>query len=216
MMGKRGIGYLLAALATAIVACMLFGCTRSPVPSPEVETIDVDTDASDQMFDEDVSGYELYVFQIDNTTCTTDYFYTVDANGESLKDGGFYKLVVDATLLNGGIAGYVDYPEIHYVESCEKVSPLEIGLPSIEEGSYGLHLIGDYADGDVLLDLYSYKGVWKNGKWVYRYDGEIKLDDDTQAIIREGVTESEVQSGIEDGVLSCEDYFVLPSENTAD
>ena len=210
MMSRGHVGYLAAALAIAVLSCSLFGCACSLLPSHENTVVEIDTGTSDQMYEDEVTGLELYVFQIDGAVLTTDYFYDINVGGEPLRDGGFYRIVVDATLLNGGVAGYVDYPEISHVTSCEEISPLEMGLSPIESGAYGLSLIGDYADGDVLLNLYSVKGVWKDGSWVYRYDDEIELPGGTQALVRDGVSESDVQAGIEADTLSCEDYFILP------
>jgi hypothetical protein len=60
-----------------------------------------------------------------------------------MKDGGFYKLTADVKYLNGGVAGYVNYPDIKNVSNCEEISPLDLHLPSITEKRYGLCLIGD-------------------------------------------------------------------------
>ena len=46
---------------------------------------------------------------------------------------------------------------------------------------------------------------------MYRYDSQLKLEDGAVVLIRTGVGEQDVQTGIDSGVLSCEDYFVLPS-----
>jgi hypothetical protein len=150
------------------------------------------------------------VFQLgDETIETSDYHYSVYI-ADDLEDGHFYKVKADVTYLNGGIAGYVDYPQIENVISYEEVSPFDMGLPSTVDKRYGLTLIGDYADGDVLYYSITTKAVWKDGKWIYTYGKELKLPDGTEAAVRSGVTEDEVQAGMKKGVLSCEDYFVLP------
>ena len=112
--------------------------------------------------------------------------------------------------LNGGVAGYVDCPQIGDVSSCEEIAPDNLNLPTTEENCYGLTRIGDYADGDLLFYEAGVKAVWKDGAWVYRYDRDLKFEDGTRALCREGVTEDDVRAGMEAGVRSCADYFVLP------
>ena len=155
-------------------------------------------------------GAELYIFQYGDRAFLVDSRDSISTWGFDLRDGGFYKIVADVTFLNGGIAGYVNYPEIKSITSCDEVSPFEIDLPSIEEDGFGLLLIGDYADGDVLLRSRNGNAVWKDGSWVYRYDKELKLDDGTVALVGKDVGKEDVQDGIAAGVLSCADYFVMP------
>lgn len=164
------------------------------------------------MWGDVVPDYEILAFQYDGRPMTLDYFYDLAGYyGEDLRDGGFYKIVADVELLNGGVAGYVDYPEIKAVNSVEEVSPFDLGLPSIGESTNGLALIGDYADGDVLLNIYQAKAVWKDGAWAWRYDKQVKLADGRSALVAKGVTEEDAQQGAESGVLANEKYFVLPT-----
>ena len=160
-------------------------------------------------------GATFYAFQIDGVTRNIPDCNSINLYGEALKDGRFYKVVADVRYLNGGIAGYVNYPEIKDVISCEETSPYKIGLPSIEDTIYGVTLIGKYADGDILFNEWGNTAVWKNGKWIWRYDKDIELDDGTCASICNGVTEADVQAGIEKGILSCKDYFVFPAKKRA-
>ena len=184
----------------------LMGCSDKPTEHVEV-------DSTDQMFTEEVRDDVFYVFQLGDQTITAKNYSDVDIPWEEpLTDGGFYKVVADVTYLNGGVAGYVDFPQVHDVKSCEEVSPLEMGLPSVADQTYGLMLIGDYADGDVLFNERGIMAVWKDGGWLYRYDGQITLVDGTVAGVREGVTKAEVEAGIQSGVLACEDYFALLPE----
>ena len=165
------------------------------------------------MYYTDKMNDEFYVFQLDDETVTVDGFYGVDIGwGEPLRDGAFYKVIADVTYLNGGIGGYVNYPEIKSVSSYEEVSPFDIGLPTIEEKAYGLLLIGDYGDGDILLREYRTRAVWKDGHWAYRYDEEVDFGTDQVAFVRKGVSVADVEAGVERGVLSCADYFVMPPE----
>ena len=197
---------IMTMLAALVLAFALVGCAE------EEPVVDVEGNQTDEMFSDDVAGDELYVFQIDDQSIAIgEMFYTVDIiTSTPMRDGGFYHVVADVTYLNGGVAGYVDYPEVGSVSSCEEVSPLDIGLPSIHDKSYGLLLIGDYADGDVLFREMGVRAVWKDGAWVYRYDSDIELSDGTQACVREGVSQADVQKGKDQGVLSCDNYFILP------
>lgn len=228
-MGKSLIRYIAVAIATGMLAFGLFGCAGQTVdePAPPVEgtdggsgapgggtdTVEIDDNTTDQMWDDFVAGAEFYVFAFDGTPLTVDHVYPVDIYAEEpLEDGHFYKVVADVTYLNGGVGGYVDFPEVESVTSCTEVSPFDIGLKSIMETPYGLTLIGDYADGDILLQEIGIYAVWKDGAWTWRYDKSINLPDGTRALARSDVDEADVQAGIENGVLSCEEYFALPAD----
>lgn len=216
------------AFGAALLAFALVGCASTSAPggsssssggsassgaSASSSGTANDSFATDQMYSSSAYSEALYVFQIDGKTVTTNGCYTVDVNsGEPLRDGGFYKVIADVTYLNGGIAGYVDYPEVKSVYSCEEISPDELNLPSVLEKRYGLIRIGDYADGDLLLNEYGMKAVWKDGAWAYRYDDDFKLEDGTLVLFRTGADKDAIMAGIADGVLSCEDYFVVPAQ----
>ena len=134
-------------LVGVCVAMAIAGCSSQQRQVPELvdDTVIIDEDATDQMFSEDVYGAEFFVFQMDGESFTVDDCYPVGLMQEdSLIDGRFYKVVADVTYLNGGIAGYVNFPEVHDVHSCVEVSADELDLPSIEETPYGLVRIGDY------------------------------------------------------------------------
>ncbi|MBR3313272.1 MAG: hypothetical protein IKG18_03950 [Atopobiaceae bacterium] len=68
-----------------------------------------------------------------------------DEGGEAVE------VVADVTYLNGGVAGYVDYPQVNSIAGCEEVAPDELDLPKLEETRYGLVRIGDYAEGELLF-----------------------------------------------------------------
>lgn len=167
--------------------------------------------SDDWLYEDYEYGTTIYAFQKDGQTYLVNGSDIINT-GETLEDGCFYKIKADAKILNGGVAGYYNYPEIERVISCEEISPLDMDLPSITEQRYGLILIGDYADGDVLLNDYYDIAVWKDGEWVWHYDDRLERDDGTMLLFREGVSEEEAQNGIESGVLACEDYMLLPSE----
>ena len=201
--------FVMAGLVVAVLG--LSACAGKATKPKEPTPVQVEGNSTDEMFNERVDGARLRVFVIDGRSKTVDTLDEVDvASEKELEEGHFYDVVADVTYLNGGIAGYVNYPEIERVTSCEDVSPLEMGLPALEPDKYGLMLIGDYADGDVLLRSYGKAAVWKAGAWVYRYDSEVDLSDGKKAAVRKGVTADSVSAGTSTGVLSCADYFVLP------
>ena len=189
------------------VAATLLGCGGSPVEAPTT----IEDDSTDQMYSDEVTDAVLYVFTFEGSIRTVSDCQAVDitAQGDFAKDG-FYRVVADVTYLNGGIAGYVDHPEVRQVKSCEAVSFDELGLPSLEDGIYGLTLIGDYADGDVLLNEYDLKAVWKDDEWAYRYDDKLELDDGRPVLVREDVEKSDVEAGVQISTILCDGYFVLP------
>ena len=127
------------------------------------------------------------------------------------KDGQFYRIVADVTYLNGGIAGYYNYPQIDDVTSVERISASDLNIPSITEKRYGLTRIGDYADGDLFLNAFEMRAVWKNGTWVYRYDKGSVAEDGRFICRRNGVADEKIEAGVAKGVLSCADYFVAPA-----
>ena len=192
-----------------LVAC---GGATAPSSISSSGVVDVGGgNVDDELFKKDVSDARMQVFQFKGKTLTVSGCYTIDATpGSVLQDGHFYTLVADVTYLNGGVAGYVDFPEVKQAKSCEEISPSVLQLSSIESSPYGLVLIGDYADGDILLNEQGNMAVWKDGAWIYEYDKTIKLDNARSACVRDGVAQAEVEAGIENGILSCADYFVLP------
>ena len=196
-------------LATTLGACGSPSGESAPPAGDDSVPIEVDT--TDTMYQDDVDDAVLYVFRYEGDAIEATSADAVDV-GEHVvpEDGSFYKVVADVTYLNGGIAGYVNYPEVHTVKSSAPVSPADMGLSQVTEHPYGVALIGDYADGDILLYTYKHRAVWKDGAWTYRYDDELKLSDGRTALVREGISEDDVQGGVDAGTLSCADYFVLP------
>ncbi len=194
-------------LSRLLIAVMLSasfaGCAEKPV-SIRDET------SSDMMYSEDVSDAEIDVYVLDGTAFTVDYSYEINTEGTQLREGGFYRITADVTYLNGGVAGYVDYPQVSDIHSAEEISPLTLNLPSIHKTIYGLTLIGDYADADVFLNEYNRIAVWKDGEWIFRYDKTMKEEDGTVICFQSDVTEEEINAGREEGIILCESYFVLP------
>ena len=171
-------------------------------------------DSTDQMFDDRKDGEVVYIFQMDGKIYMIEPRYEIDLNGRELEDGCFYRMRADITYLNGGVAGYVNYPDNIDVISIDKISAFDLDLPKVTEKRYGLGFIGDYADGDILLHEYSQKAVWKDGEWLWHYDKELKREDGSQVLYRDGVTEEQIEKGIEEGILSCAEYFVEPAIST--
>lgn len=170
-----------------------------------------DDNTTDQMYNTPVTGAEFYVFPYEDKVFTVKDPNTIDLPvWDPLEDGKFYKVVADVRWLNGGVAGYVNYPQIESLHSYEEVSPYDMGLPSIRDKRYGLTLIGDYADGDLFFYDWNVRALWKDGSWLWRYDRELDLGNGSVACCKEGVTADEVRSGMDAGVLACERYFVLP------
>ena len=195
-----------AALAALLVFMPLSGC-KMPLPSNH------ETD-SDIMYTSEKQDAEITVYVYDGRAYTTDYGYEIQLNETLPEEGAFARVIADVRYLNGGVAGYVNYPEIRSVRSCETISPFDLSLPSIETSSFGLCRIGDYADGDVFLNEGGRIAVWKDGAWVFRYDRILKTEDGLRACVRSGVSEETVKRGREDGVLLCESYFVLPDKSS--
>ncbi len=202
-----GIRKIAALAAGLLLALSLAGCWEESV-KPEPVPVSDDTD---QMWRERVEDAQLCVFILDGRTYTADHIYEVDAfPGEPAEDGKFYRITADVDFLNGSIAGYVDYPEIRRISRTEEISPFSLDLPDVADHPYGLSRIGEYADGDFLLNEFGRMAVWKDGTWVWHYDRTIKTGDGRTVCCRSSALEEEILVGIREGVLSCEDYFVLP------
>ena len=192
-------------LGVVFLFVCLFGCKESQKPIQEDTTDVMDSDSKE--------SETIVIFQFDQHVYTLENFYEIDYYGKTLEDGGFYELTADIDYLNGGIAGYVDFPEIKRIIDCKEISPFDLNLPLCSERRYGLTYIGDYADGDFLLHEMRIMAVWKDGDFVWRYDKEKSEEDGTLICYREGVSEDEIREGIKKGILSCADYFVEPAIN---
>ena len=150
---------------------------------------------TDEMWDNEVDDAEIYAFMFEGRVYTADTIDEINPYDAitQMTDGGFYKLTADVKYLNGGIAGYVNYPDIKNVSKCEEISPLDLHLPSITEKRYGLCLIGDYADGDIYLNEYGKIAVWKDGAWIYHYDKSYSGEDGTHICCQKNVSEDVIK-----------------------
>ena len=199
---------LLAAAVTMMYAMGTAACSKPAVrPAEDYST--------DQMYSSFKTDETLYVFLYDNRCFTVGDMYDAGAYaaGDG-KDGEFYALTADVNYLNGGVAGYVNYPEVKTVHERKQISPFDLNLPSIEERQTGLVLIGDYAEGDILLNSFDKYAVWKEGSWVFRYDKSISLEDGRNVLVHGNVSEETIKAGMENNVLSYSDYFVLPQKQS--
>ena len=179
------------------------GNKNKPVPLDDVDT-------TDQMYQDKIDSDKKYIFQMDQKVYMISPAYEIGYIGRDLEEGFFYELTADIAYLNGGIAGYVDFPQIDRVIDCKKISFADIDLPDIREERYGLMKIGDYADGDVFLHEYRKLALLKDGKWSL-FDKEIVRDDGTLICCRSDADEEKILEEIEKGILSCEEYFVQPA-----
>ena len=197
-------------LSLTLAAFLLCGCgIIKPVEEPGT---------TDEMWGDEVDDAEIYAFMYEGRVYTADTIDEINPYDATplMKDGGFYKLTADVKYLNGGVAGYVNYPDVKSVSNCEAISPLDLHLPSITEKRYGLCLIGDYADGDIYLNEYGKIGVWKDGSWIYRYDKSYEGENGTLICRKSDVSEDTIKEGINNGVLCCEEYFVVPAQGSGD
>ena len=151
--------------------------------------------------------------------CLDGQLYTVDTCkalypelDRTPQDSQFYRIVADVTYVSGGLAGYTNEIEDMHEKSFNRISVSDLNIPSVTEQRYGLTRIGDYADGDLFLNAFGKRAVWKDGKWIYRYDKVSDGKDGTLVCRRNGVTDEEIEAGIAKGILSCADYFVAPAE----
>ena len=183
-------------LGLTLAAFLLCGCGRgSSGPTVRPGT-------TDEMWGDEVDDAEIYAFMYEGRVYTADTIDEINPYDATpyMKDGGFYKLTADVKYLNGGVAGYVNYPDIKSVSNCEEISPLDLHLPSIT----------------IYLNEYGKIGVWKDGSWIYRYDKSYEGEDGTLICKKSDVSEDTIKEGISNGVLSCEEYFVVPAKGTGE
>lgn len=108
---KRSI---LSIAIIVMLAFMVAGCSGSK-KSP--------LESSDEMWSESKNGAVLEVYVEDGRVYTTEYKYELPELQayEEFEEGKHYKVTADVTFLNGGVAGYVDYPQIDQVISIEEI-----------------------------------------------------------------------------------------------
>lgn len=165
----------------------------------------------DQMFQTDENKVTIYAFRYGDKCIETEHCYEIDMPLEEMPvDGAFYEIVADVTFLDGGIAGFTHMPQIRKLRSCKEISVDELSFSSIENEQYGLLSLGDYCDGDLLLVARGNRAVYKDGEWIYSYSTGLYIENNQYVCCNEGVTAEQINEGIDNGVLCCEDYFVMP------
>ena len=125
--------------------------------------------------------------------------------------GHFYHAIADVDYLNGGIAGYYNYPEVQRVLSVKEVPASDVSMPTVKEQSYGVVRLDGYAEGDYLLNEYGNAAVLKDNEWIYKYDKSKRKEDGTVVLFKSGVGEESIDAGVAKGTVCCEDYLLLPS-----
>ena len=120
--GAGGVGMkkaLLAVIGMVLFLSALGGCNRVTVmKNPENST--------DEMFSDSKSDARIEVYIKDGRAYTVDMNYEIpELNGyDNLEEERHYLLTADVTYLNGGVAGYVDYPQVERIISIEEI-PVE-------------------------------------------------------------------------------------------
>lgn len=111
--------FFIITTCVTFMSIALAGCNRTS----GTETTAHPHGGSDEMWSESKSGAELEIFVQDGKVYTKDKEYQLTGfpGYEELEDGKNYKLTADVTFLNGGVAGYVDYPQIERVISIEEI-----------------------------------------------------------------------------------------------
>lgn len=205
------IGTLLLGIAVGMLlgapSVTLTGCS-----APWDGEIQEDTDRTDDMSVALVNDADLWVLRVGDSVIDLESMEAVDVPAEDMEDGGFYHVVADVEFLDGGIAGYVRHPEVKSIKSVTPEEPDLSGIPAIGEGQDGLLRMGDYADGDFVLNSDAGCGVLKDGHWIAVYEKPIRLPDGSVALVaNDEVTEDEVVAGLGTGIVSCERWFVIPA-----
>lgn len=133
-----------AAACLTMTAFVLAGCSGTS----GTENITGTAGITDEMWKEYKANAELEVFKRDGKVYTTAYEYELPglAGSDDMSEGKHYKLTADVTFLNGGVAGYVDYPQIERVISIEEISQANV---TDETNETGLSLIIDGVEMEV-------------------------------------------------------------------
>lgn len=106
-------------IAVSILTLIFAGCGDGT----EKNTNGYPPGTTDELFAESRSDVEIEVFKQEGRVYTVDSEYEIPelSGNPDLVDGKHYKLTADVTFLNGGVAGYVDYPQIDRIISIEEI-----------------------------------------------------------------------------------------------
>lgn len=194
---------LLIAGLVSVMLMTLAGCGKTTDYS-EYGTVD-------QIYETEEKDVTIYAFRYGDKYIETESFREIEVSNDVMPtDGAFYIITADVTYLDGGVAGYTHYPQIDRVLNSTEISIDELSFPSIEEEKYGLLSISDYADADYLLNAMGNRAVYKEGKWIYRYEKNMAGNDYENIFYNGDITKDEIYEGVAKGIVCCEDYFVMP------
>ncbi|MBR3224818.1 MAG: hypothetical protein IKF78_05810 [Atopobiaceae bacterium] len=202
----------------ALIMAALCGCgaghsSSQASSSAKPEPVPIDDNTTDQMYNKSAAGETLDVVVFEGRPVILSSGYELDGVGEDVKEGHFYRVVADVEYLNGGIAGYVNYPDVKDIHSVKEVSIDDLQIPSIEESRSGFVRLNGYGGADYLFVGYGKSGVYKDGAWLYSYKSSKKLDDGSIVLCKNDLDEQKAKEGIANGVYCCEDYFLMPKES---
>lgn len=200
-------------LVVATSSLVLVGCAGESGGASSASTEPIDDYTTDQMYTESVEGARLTVVVYDGLPILVPEGESLESLAPyDLEEGHFYSVVADVDYLYGGVAGYDGYPEVKNVESVTEVSPDDCDIPTIWQKGSGVLRIDGYAEGDILLYEYGRYAVMQGGGWVYRYDSLKVRDDHSVLLFRSDADMGQIEAGIADGVYSCAEYFLVPSD----
>ena len=183
----------------SVILMGLPGCMQHPTYSP------------DEMYTTEADNETIYVFRFGDEYIETGNYYKVSLPEDiSIEDGTFCKIVADVTYSDGGIAAFHHYPTLNKIHSCTEISPDDLDLPYLSREKFGLTRTSGYAGIDYFLWARGSAGVYKDGKWLYTYECSKNSTDGSVLCYNEGVTEEQINKGIAEGILCCEDYFITP------
>ena len=208
--------FLTAGLALGLAGCRNGHIDVSGLKDPGKATV------VDQIYKTDADDQTIFLFRYGDNYYDTEHIYNVDVTGFDIEcdDGGFLRVDCDVTYLSGGEAGYNHFPVIRNVDEVYKIDikgtiPPGGSLPYVESKRFGFSVIGDYADADYCLWSWGMCGVLKDGRWLYKYDDSFYTDDGATVCFKEGSDKDEIMKKIGEGVVLCEDFFVMPVRDKA-
>ena len=176
-----------------------------------IKNSEADYGMVDQLYEVSGNDVTLYAFRYGDKCIETENFYEIEIDESNMpKDGAFYKIEADVTFLDGGVAGFTHFPQIDKVISCSEISVEELSFPSIMDEKYGLLDIRDYADADYIFVAGGMRAVYKDGKWIYSYEKTIPGKNYENIFYNGDIILDQVNEGVANGIVCCEDYFVMP------
>ena len=103
---------------------------ESSVPSVVSERVEESIYVTDELFAEGFENKEFLVYKThDNCYIEGEFVYAVnmaDTDSISLKNGEFLLINADGEFYNGGVAGFMDTPMIHKINSSKKLTMQQV------------------------------------------------------------------------------------------